>query len=187
MKEGYYIKQQFDASVLSDFECGIAAMDNFIHSDLDKDIQNHHCRLYTLHNREDKIVAMFALSFDALYLDDDSREDMHDYGIGKPQFVSQDAAEEFWSKPHFPAMEISYLAVSSELRGKHIGSELVLAIIEKVQGQSLAGCQFITVDAYCYGGYSAIGFYERCGFTLAEIPVASKRPDAVRMFMPLEY
>jgi ribosomal protein S18 acetylase RimI-like enzyme len=53
----------------------------------------------------------------------------------------------------------------------------------EARDQTFAGCQFLTVEAYATKEYSAVGFYERCGFTAAEV----KRPykDTLRMYMTL--
>lgn len=66
-----------DASLLTDFRCGIKAMDDFIHSGLNESISNHYCNSYSVFLGS-KLVAMFALCFDSLELDSDSLEEMSD-------------------------------------------------------------------------------------------------------------
>ena len=59
------------------FNCGIKAMDDFIHSGLASSIRNHYCNLYSV-TLNDEVVAMFSLSFDSLELDLDSLEEILD-------------------------------------------------------------------------------------------------------------
>ena len=48
---------------------------------------------------------------------------------------------------------------------------------------TLAGCQFLTVEALATKEYSAVGFYERCGFAPNEVKKPYK--DTLRMYMTL--
>ena len=48
---------------------------------------------------------------------------------------------------------------------------------------TLAGCQFLTVEALATKEYSAVGFYERCGFAPNEVKKPYK--DILRMYMTL--
>lgn len=61
--------------------------------------------------------------------------------------------------------EITYLAVSEECQHIGIGSTIVKAIAEKARSQSIAGCQFLTVNALNISGYSAVAFYSNLGFS----------------------
>lgn len=45
---------------------------------------------------------------------------------------------------------------------------------------NLAGCQFLTVEAYSRGEASAVGFYSRCDFIAAEEPNPNK--ETLRMY-----
>ena len=60
----------------------------------------------------------------------------------------------------------------------HIGNLVSLA-----RTQTRAGCQFLTVEALATKEYSAVGFYDKCGFTPNEIKKPYK--DTIRMYMPL--
>lgn len=64
-----------------------------------------------------------------------------------------------------------------------LGHIIVEAIVEKAQNQDLAGCQFLTVEALHTKDYSAVGFYERCGFSPCDYPNPNK--DTLRMFRTL--
>ena len=177
------IKAVDNAELFSDFHCGIPAMDKFIHEGLAMSIKNHYCQAYAVFNGED-LVAMFALSFDSVDLDNDDKEEIST-GMsvtGTPD-VSPDYEETFYCKRRYPALDIAYLAVREDMRGQHIGEYLVSQIRKKAKEQRLAGCQFLTVEAYNVPDYSAVGFYDRCGFANNEIPNPSK--DTVRMFQTL--
>lgn len=64
----------------------------------------------------------------------------------------------------YPALKIGRLAVCVEMKGLDLGSH-ILRFIEKLFAfQPIAGCRFITVDAY----NSAVGFYQKCNFKCLE-------------------
>lgn len=101
---------------------------------------------------------------------------------GKPD-VDWNYEETFYSKPRYPAIDIAYLAVKKEWRGKHIENFLIKQIADLARRQTLAGCQFLTVEALATSEYGAVGFYERCGFTANEYKKPYK--DTLRMFITL--
>ena len=45
---------------------------------------------------------------------------------------------------------------------------------------NMAGCQFLTVEAYSRGTNSAVGFYSKCDFIAAEEPNPNK--ETLRMY-----
>ena len=45
---------------------------------------------------------------------------------------------------------------------------------------NMAGCQFLTVEAYSRGTNSAVGFYSKCDFFAAEEPNPNK--ETLRMY-----
>ena len=65
----------------------------------------------------------------------------------------------------------------------HIGYFLIKQIADLARRQTLAGCQFLTVEALATKEYSAVGFYERCGFAPNELKKPYK--DTLRMNMNL--
>ena len=102
------IEHASDATVFKEFRCGIKKMDDFIHEGLDLSVKNNFCKLYKV-SRDEEIVALFALSFDSLILDyEDKTELKQTESVG----VDSRYEEVFWSKRHYPALEIAYEALS---------------------------------------------------------------------------
>jgi len=168
-----------DVSSLKDFHCGIQAMDGFIHSGLEDSMKNHYCNAYSVHFGEE-VVAMFALSFDSLELDSDSLEEMNEgFSCNKPE-MSKGYIDTFLSKHHYPALEIAYLAVEEKYRRQGMGKSIVNAIAEMAQNQNMAGCMFLTVEAYIEKDYSAVPFYYSCRFEPCEFKKPNK--ETLRMF-----
>lgn len=177
------IKHLSDVAEIATFECGVPQMDKFLHTTFIDSVENHYCNAYTVTDGEE-IVAVFALSFDSLELDDDDIEEMIE-GISSTSLpdVTPQYLDVFKCKRHYPAMEITYLAVSEKYRGNHIGSAIIRVIANKAKEQDLAGCQFLTVEALKTEPYSAVGFYYKCHFAPCEMPNANK--DTLRMFFTL--
>ena len=174
---------------ITDFHClesfcsGIEAMDVFIQGDFRLSVENHYCSAYGVWFK-DELVAIYALSFDSLDLDFDDKEELQ-IGIsstGTPD-IDWDYKDTFYAKPRYPALDIAYLAVRKEYRGNRVGSSIIEMIAERARTQTFAGCQFLTVEALATSEYSAVGFYEKCGFTANEIRKPYK--DTLRMFRTL--
>lgn len=180
-KEEIRISRFSSSDDLSSFQCGVKEMDSFIHNGLQQSLDNHFCVLYKA-TIDDEIVALFALSFDSLYLDSDDKEDLKAFS---GDALIDNYAEVFWDKHHYPALEIAYLAVSETRRGQRIGSFIVEQIVQMATSQRLAGCMFLTVEALtdCKKTYSATGFYHKQFFTPCEYPNPTK--GTLRMFRPL--
>ena len=177
------IRPLVDASLLADFHCGIQAMDDFIHSGLAESIRNHYCNSYSVFLGSE-LVAMFALGFDSLELDSESLEEMADgSNAGNKPNLSQGYVETFLSKHHYPALEIAYLAVEEKYRSQGIGKAVVDAIADMAQKQKIAGCMFLTVEAYIEQDYSAVPFYYKCRFEPCEYKKPNK--ETLRMFRAL--
>lgn len=172
-----------DTAFLQDFRCGISRMDDFIQNGLRLSIESNFCRLYQVKSGEET-VAFFSLSFDALFLDSDDKGDLQNQGSIQ---LDTNYEETFWSKRHYPALEISYLAVREDLRGAGIGAFLVEEIVELAGRQDLAGCQFVTVEALTCAesndDYTAVGFYSKMGFVPCEYRNPNK--DTLRMYRTL--
>ena len=180
---------KIEISPLKDFQClnsfcsGVRSMDSFIQNDFRLSIEHHFCTAY-IAKLNDEIVALFALSFDSLDLDSIDKEELQ-LGIsstGTPS-IDWNYKDTFYSKPRYPALDIAYLAVQDKWRNKHIGRFLIEMIVKQARAQTLAGCQFITVEALATSEYNAVGFYERCGFTPNEAPKPYK--DTLRMYRTL--
>lgn len=181
--KGFITEPITDFDCLKAFYSGVESMDNFIQGDFKLSVENHYCTAYGVwYNGE--LVAIFALSFDSLDLDTDDKDELQAEisSTGTPD-IDWNYQETFYAKPRYPALDIAYLAVKQEWREKHIGKFLINQIAEKARLQSFAGCQFLTVEAYITKDYSAVGFYERCGFTPSEIRKPYK--DTLRMYMTL--
>ena len=131
-----------------------------------------------------RLVAIYALSFDSLDLDSDDKEELMT-GVsltGRPE-LDWNYQDIFLAKPRYPALDIAYLAVQKSFRGKNIGRSIIKLIVDKARAQDFAGCQFLTVEALATKEYSAVGFYEHCGFTANEVKKPYK--DTLRMFRTL--
>lgn len=182
-KEEEYIDLVFeridDASVLSNFYCGIDEMDSFIHNKLQAFLTRTECETYVIKQNEE-IVAMLSLGNDILSLDDDDKDDMKSGFVPKPNIALEN--RDFLLEKEFPAIEITYLAVEKSRRGQGIGEYIVNQVENKVQ-RDYPECEFLTVEAYKTKDYSAVGFYNKCDFTPAEQPLGYK--DTLRMYKVL--
>ena len=123
---------------------------------------------------------MLSLGNDTLNLDDDDKDDMRSGYIPKPTIALED--QSFLAEKEFPAVEITYLAVEKGRRGQGIGEYIISQVEAKVLRDN-PECEFITVEAYKTKDYSAVGFYDRCDFTPAELPLGYK--DTLRMYKVL--
>ena len=178
-----HIKPLDNFHCLATFCSGVDSMDNFIKSDFRLSVENHYCSAYIVKHQE-VIVAVFALSFDSLDLDTDDKEDLETgmSSTGSPD-IDSNYKDTFYAKPRYPALDIAYLAVQKQWRGRGVGNLLIDAIAEQARNQSFAGCQFLTVEALATNEYSAVGFYSRCGFTANEVKNPNK--DTLRMYRTL--
>lgn len=173
MKEEYDIQLITDFGTLSSFNCGIQTLDEFIHSELEVYTENHYCSSYSVISKEKKeVVAVFALAFDSIILDEDDFMDM-DEGIseaGRPK-VNEQHRISFESKSVYPALEIAYLAVKKDYQSIHLGRAIINEIASYAKRQTLAGCVFLTVKAYHTKSYSSLEFYHKCHFArLTPVP-----------------
>ena len=179
--EDLVITELNDISVLKDFYCGVKPMDQFIHDGLQLSITNHYCCAYTVKLGEagEAIDAIFALNFDSLDLDMDDKDEMMDgsSSADKP-LLTDDYKEIFLNKLHYPALEISYLAVRQDLQKSGLGRTIIEFIIKRAQEQAFAGCQFLTVEAL-----ATVGFYEGCHFSPCEYPNPNR--GTLRMYRTL--
>lgn len=173
-----------DFSELEDFYCGQKDMDEFIHSPsgLVMSVENHYCKCFSVKGEDNSLVAIFALSFDAVTLDSDSLDDLFSGIMSAVPNINIEYMDNFKSKNHHPALEITYLAVRKEYRGNKIGEMIIEGIVNVAKKQNIAGCEFLTVDAFHNKEYSAVGFYSRCQFYTLDL---TPRKDTTRMFRML--
>lgn len=174
-----------DCSILKNFYCGIKQMDSFIHNRLQTSVDNHYCKTYIARTQTD-IIAFFALSFDSIEFSGDDMEELFaGVPIGDIPNVTNDYKEDFKSKLHHPALEITFLAVNKDFQKQGIGKDIVEEIAKKAIEQDFAGCEFLTVGALCTKEYSAVNFYNKCHFATYEL--AKQGKDTVRMYRILYY
>ena len=173
-----------DYSELDNFECGLEEMDNFICSKdgLRMSVENHYCKCFGVKDDHGMTVAIFALAFDSVTLDSDSTDDLFSGVMSAVPNISKEYTDNFKAKNHHPALEIAYLAVHKDCRGRGIGESVIEGIVNIAQRQEIAGCEFVTVDAYHNKGYSAVGFYSKCRFYTLDL---TPRKDTTRMFRML--
>lgn len=169
-----------DASILSEFNCGSDVMDRFIHVGLQWCIDYHYCVVYAVKDSDD-IVGIVALGCDKLELDTTDKEELQMGFFPKPE-IDFNYQETFWAKSSYPAIEITYLAVRKDKRHLGIGEYIIEAVGQRALDSrfNLAGCQFLTVEAYSKGEASAVGFYSHCDFIAAEEPNPNK--ETIRMY-----
>ena len=137
-----------DMSVLSDFYCDIGEMDDFIHNKLQACIdRSPELETYIVYE-EDVVVALasFKESHIQVEIDEDRR------------FCA-------------PSLEIEYLAVRNKLQKKHIGSDIMKWIFDKLVCEH-ANCQYLSVRAYRDTdiNYSAVPFYRKFCFQIIKKP-----------------
>lgn len=165
-----------DASVLSDFFCGINSMDEYIHEELQDYVSMGNCKMYIVREDND-IVAMFCLDNSTLMLSDATRENMRK-GVKPCPLGTSDPDSPFWYRPSFDAVEISYLAVTQSRQRQHIGWFIIEEIMAKVSQSDEYNCHFVIVRALKEKDYSAVPFYKKCGFYPAR-----KEQDGENLFM----
>lgn len=168
-----------DFRELDDFYCGESQMDEFIHGKLRECSVNHYCQTYCVRcAANNEIAAVFSLSFDSVDIEHDDFDDMRigAAGTDKPH-VTDTFRERFEEKYTYPALEITYLAVSQKYQGRKIGTNIVENVCEMARRQTLGGCLFITVFALHKKEYSVVHFYEKCHFAkLTSLPKADVWP-----------
>lgn len=171
-----------DLHELDGFTCGIRLMDDFISRGFSNCVQSHLCTPYACYDEKETLVAFFALSFDALDLDSDDKDDLKE-GYSQNTSSLPSGYDIFWEKSRYPALEITYLAVSATMQHKGIGYAVFDAIVDHARRQTVAGCQFITVNALHTKEYSAVDFYYKCGFSrYGNLAITS---DIIPMFYTL--
>ena len=75
----------------------------------------------------------------------------------------------------YPCLEIDFIAVRDEWRNKGIGTHIIQLAEENAKA---ADFHFLTTAAFFNRKYSAVGFYEKCGFEIN----GDKQVDTVPMF-----
>ena len=172
----FSFRREPSAKVLKDFHCGIKEMDYFIHFNLDQFLSDHKNQLFIVRDEGNTIVGMFVLSEGYFFDTNNTFIDAPAYG--KPFAVLDQQTKTTKIAKRYSTIEIEYLAVAQEFRNQNIGTEIILAITDLANSQHTP---FITVDAYVTLQYSAVPFYEKCGFTHLENQDRSY--DTMRMIL----
>lgn len=161
-----------DVSELCDFYCGIDTMDAFLHGDFQDYLYLGVCQAYVV-KEEGKVIAMYSLDKFNVFISDEAKSKMHN-GI-KP--IPQDALDPnnpYWRLPFIDSWEITYLAVAKERQREHIGSFLIEKIVKDLVRDENCKSPLLTVRAYKSTAYTAVPFYEKCGFYPTEEASDSK-------------
>lgn len=161
-----------DARVLSQFSCGIDSMDEFIHTELQDYLWMGNCQMYVI-REDEEIIAMFCLDNHNLCLSEVTKEKMQEGVKPSPQ-DAPDADNPYWYKTFYDAIEITYLAVAEARQHQHIGSFIIERIMDKVAHDTDINCDFVTVRALKHDNYTAVPFYQKCGFFPAEKEVEGR-------------
>ena len=174
MKPVLDIRRADDTSALFDFKCGVKSMDDFIHdheNGLAKFIKLRLSNLWIVFENE-KAVAFFALSKDALMLNSDDRRIIESDKNKSAALVAPEDADKLWEKEKYPAIEIDYLAVCKEKREEpedHLGTAIIQKIAQFAAADKLSATMFLTVEALDTKEYSAVEFYRNCDFEFSEM------------------
>ncbi len=174
------IRPASDFSQLAGFCCGLEEMDNFIHSRLATCDQIHFVNTYFVFH-EEEVIALFSLSTGSVILDSDDFEDIQMGARNRMHSLEFTTDEDFlenyfYVHRTYPTIELQYLAVREDYRSKqdssseklHVGKVIIDAIVAKAKSLDL-GAMFISVDAYDTDEYSAVPFYEKCGFGVVDV------------------
>jgi GNAT superfamily N-acetyltransferase len=123
--------------------------------------------------REDRMVGYVTLLTDAVLLKSSERKKLR---TGEVKHSGQ-------GHPVVPALKVAHLAVSSDLQGTGIGTELLrFALFSALEVSETAGCRLLTLDALP----TRVDYYKRRGFELnldkayEGKPRASMRYDVFR-------
>lgn len=151
--------KESDAKILHDFECGIDAMDEFIHGDLDSFLKNDpRYQFFVVREKEsEQIVAMYVIS-NGIFIDNNN--EFNYLPFGEPWGYLDDDWE-LHESTKYSTLEIDYLAVKRELRERGYGRQIINELSRMAAQKDLF---FLTVEAYYDNNYSAIPFYEKNGF-----------------------
>ena len=174
MKPVLDIRRADDTSALFDFKCGVKSMDDFIHNPKDglaKFIKLHLSNLWIVFENE-KAVAFFALSKDALMLNNEDRRTIESDKEKATALAAPEDADKLWEKEKYPAIEIDYLAVCKEKRDEpedHLGTAIIQKIAQFAAADKLSATMFLTVEALDTKEYSAVEFYRNCDFEFSDV------------------
>lgn len=162
------IERATNTKALSDFYCGIEIMDEYIHSGLQDAILSNQQDFYIVYQNQIPI-AFFCLENASYFISDSAKEKILSQSKPSPK-PGLEPDSIFWDLTNHPSVEISYFAVRKDCRLNGIGRAVINSIIKKLSVSSEYTQPVLTVRALQTedGEYSAVGFYEKCGFSLGE-------------------
>ena len=132
------IERAYTTDALSAFSCGVREIDLLIHKK---------------ENGLRSFVELNPCEFYIVY--DDERIPVATFVISRRTITMDEAPED--------SIEIDFLAVKKEYRKQRIGTILLQEAEERARNSDY---NFLTVGAFKNKRYSAVGFYEKCGFIL---------------------
>lgn len=138
------IERASDLEALSSFSCGVREIDLLIHKKeggLASFIEENSCEPYFC-VIENTIVGIFIYSLHEMSIQDDEEP------------VSCGLAD---------SIEIDFIAIRQDFQRQGIGKRIINAIELFAK---LNGCFILSVGAFFNRHYSAVGFYEKCGFVV---------------------
>ena len=97
----------------------------------------------------------------------------------------KDPNNPYWRLPFIDSWEITYLAVAKERQREHIGSFLIEKIVKDLVRDENCKSPLLTVRAYKSTAYTAVPFYEKCGFQADEQEMFSQTVKATEIRMVL--
>lgn len=160
---------------LGDFSCGSAELDDFFHNEVELCAKYHYLSPYKCTLVETgEIVGLFTLANDVIALE---YEDKVDYPALNPEYD-----DIFRRQPTYPAVNIGHLAVRNGKQSKGIGRIIVEFVYVTFSQLTVAGCQFVTVDAL--NNPRTLNFYtHKLGFEFQTVSDIGKHTR--RMYLDL--
>lgn len=147
-------------------------MDDYIDNELcQKSFDEANLTGYMVFDENSELVAVFAVGESLLEVDEDLKEDL--------SYSSDFVGNLIESPCNFKTIDIGYLVVRENRRGRGIGSWVISEIRKRVPDD----VKFITVDAVKGSEYSAVPFYYKLGFYAAELPDPCH--ETLRMYRPV--
>ena len=143
------IERAFDTDALSLFNCGVRAVDQLIHK------------------RNGGVLSVVSEVPCEFYVARINEVPAAVFVFSNRTIILNDQ--------RYPCLEIEFMAVRDEWRNKGIGTH----IIQLAEGNARAAdYRFLTTAAFFNRSYSAVGFYEKCGFEIN----GDKQGDTIPMF-----
>ncbi|MBR4792742.1 MAG: GNAT family N-acetyltransferase [Bacteroidaceae bacterium] len=163
----YRIYKLGENELVKSFDCGDADLNDFIINEAPLYRNEKLAVTYVFINKDDNcdIAGFFCLANDRISMADFDTK-TH-YNRFSKRFANPKRLKSY------PAVKIGRLGVSSQLKGKSIGSLLLYFIKNYFIINNKTGCRFITVDAYS----NAVPFYLKNGF----VPLNDDADDSTRL------